>query len=1296
MRVWRFALLLVLFVAALPLPSLSAQTNPLPPSATPLLADGAKVVGVSAPVKLTFTAISGSPSAVRWRWGAPPTDAETDSLGWVSFLPKLSIPISFHLRALNCAPATLYTQVRNSSGLSEVIAKSASVILDADVQAQVRATNPHVADKASVFTPIDPADFNSDGGASDGDPGYTRDPVYYLAINGAEECSSLKSFQVGRSANDLDQAIAIPNNAFFNTFALPIEPGNGVTSFFVRVSDTLGNIRDFPQQLYRDTIPPILDLNVLPTLTASNPQPGGLVDLRFAGITVSDNLYPGGFWGLWLAASREPISDPTTNADIVWTAVEVPATQRGDAFTIADWDFAARFAQPTIGNYHIYARFLDGAGNPSGNWLETDFNVASIARPTIYTVSGDVKLKNGTPLPGVTVALNRPGLLATTDLAGRYSISGVPRGEYIISAYRAGYSFDTSLAIDLTSDRTITFTADRDTASGPVAVPTRPSQTRTVGGLTIYADTFSDSGSDWTASSPLWLGDYSILDDGSLRYSGGALSGTGTLSMITSADRKQRSILFADDFTVTQGVLTPALSTGFTLKLGDLGGFEINQQLLDTEINLLQGIFSTTVNLHIAFPGNDLLKQFSVTLDFRGKIDGKIKTAFSLNLGYANLEVVDATLATNGIRLGKTVLKMPETLGGASAELSLIDARITSEGRFTLAEGTAQVDFPELKIGGAEGFGLSDARAILTIKGADTLAPEFIFNGKATFKLPGLSPPTKIRDPQSKGGCKLATEFEFSTRPPPFRKARIELKKGCIQIPIGQTGFVLTEASGEVALQVDGLIQVRLGVGIESLTSFLDEAAVSSNPTAFWDNSWKVGLEGQAKIFGFEIADAMVSLSAARGYEGIITLDLLGSVITGKGHIHIWNDRSGFHITGKQAVQIQVTKGRIFDGCDQFDIPGCLSFPYEDITYGSETNFGEFQVGSERVYGIKGVITTTIPLLGTYYPAYFVPAGILIDASKIRFDLGGLKEYQLVTPTLALQANTALREVSVAANTAALVVGVAYTGTTSATVVLRDPNGAEYRVGDAAVSVVVNPGQTLCGIANPMPGVWQISVANLPAGRSQIVALGAARPAAIDQLRINPNNDDSFTIAMTATSSTPTSTISLFYDEEPNAFAGRPITEGLALNTGSFRWQPIGVASGEYYIYAMVDDPLGAPAYRAITTPITISDTTAPAPPTALTVLPAPASAELSWQAPTDADVAGYRVYYRDPRYGKTFVTIVPDAAQLDLLQGDLRLNGVWEFSISAYDTSGNESSRSFAVSTPIRLYQINVPILRR
>ncbi len=345
--------------------------------ADPSIADGATTIGVGS-VSVSFTNVDGDPSQLRWRWNAEPTDTENDSGGWQTFANPISIALPTELNVSGCTPLTLYTEVRNDSSTSVA---SDDITVDGGIQAFIRAVNPYTSDKTAVFTPM----LTADSGATDGDPDYTRAPVFYLEVNGVNECSGLQNVAVGTDASNLGMPFDISNDQFANIIPFP-NPGDateGNNSMVIRVTDNVGNIEDVERTFIYDKTKPTL--NVPGTLTVNSSSDATIItSLTFSGVNVSDNLYPNGFWGAWIANSRDPITDPLADTTLAWYPVEVSVP--GANFTIEDWSLASGLSESelTTGDYYIYVRYLDGASNLTDGWTSGSINLTSVTKPKIY------------------------------------------------------------------------------------------------------------------------------------------------------------------------------------------------------------------------------------------------------------------------------------------------------------------------------------------------------------------------------------------------------------------------------------------------------------------------------------------------------------------------------------------------------------------------------------------------------------------------------------------------------------------------------------------------------------------------------------------------------------------------------------------------------------------------------------------------------------------------------------------------------------------------------------------------
>jgi hypothetical protein len=277
------------------------------------------------------------------------------------------VPIPESLRTdAGCVERVLYTQLRRTANNLIDQVRSDAVVIDTGVLAGVTVGNPFSRLRTSPFTALAPADLISEGGANDGHPDYTRIQSVYVEIRNLGDCSGLQNFALAPNTTVLNSVsnMTISGGRFANILPYPDIVTEGSLPVVIRIRDALNNSIVINRTLIYDNTPPVLNGGSLQVL----PIPGSatiIVNLEFTNIAVTDNLYPGrGFWGVWLANSRTPVADPANDPNLVWFPVEAPGDS--NSFTIT-WSLASGLTedQLTPGPYYVYARILDGAGNPS-------------------------------------------------------------------------------------------------------------------------------------------------------------------------------------------------------------------------------------------------------------------------------------------------------------------------------------------------------------------------------------------------------------------------------------------------------------------------------------------------------------------------------------------------------------------------------------------------------------------------------------------------------------------------------------------------------------------------------------------------------------------------------------------------------------------------------------------------------------------------------------------------------------------------------------------------------------------
>lgn len=368
------------FSGDIPIPRYALFRAPGSPfGSSPLIEGGVARVGGDGrtTVKVTFPDLSSIPQSlsVRWRWGAPPTDTENDSGGWVllsteaTSSTELTVPIPpAFLTANDCTPRALFTQLRrNSDNVVETVVRNAAVTIDTTVVASVEVGNPIAMDPSSWY----------DGNFTvrDLDPNSTPVPQVMLMVHDGGDCNGLARVQIANNSaalafnsdldvdGDLTAIIPLPGFTF-----LPPSP-DGMYPVVVRVYDKLGNSKTVTTTIRLDRTPPQLALSGSEVITATDSPLGDILqdltfDLSSATITETNGIH-----GLMLAVSPTPVTSTVGLSSLRW--IFAPATASSGRFTVSSWSMAnapgvtMATTSATEQTFFIYALLIDRAGNIS-------------------------------------------------------------------------------------------------------------------------------------------------------------------------------------------------------------------------------------------------------------------------------------------------------------------------------------------------------------------------------------------------------------------------------------------------------------------------------------------------------------------------------------------------------------------------------------------------------------------------------------------------------------------------------------------------------------------------------------------------------------------------------------------------------------------------------------------------------------------------------------------------------------------------------------------------------------------
>jgi hypothetical protein len=358
-----------------PTPGVPQPTPPPPqggPSATLAVAEGGETVQV------TFNNVSGAPTEMRLAFDRAPNDNDQ----WEPFQASFArnVPANENCSRLVAA------QLRNAAGtVSSVVV--GRFVYDTSIQTIVNIQNPSYAGDEDRFTSPVARDISSNG-ASHGHIFYTRKPTFQLEVMDAGECSDLTTIAVEPFTN----VISATGRGYVNVLPLPGGLDEGPREVRVRVRDSRANERTFTSTLTLDRTPPSVVSGEAQVGGVTGEAPSALVSLTLSNVSVNDNLYPGGYWGVWVANTLDP-SLPDDAPALDWRPVVVP--NPGTNVTLSRWNVLTGLGRPITDSLagqsiQVRVRFLDGAGNPSSEpslkatvRLAADYNKPSIYFPLL-------------------------------------------------------------------------------------------------------------------------------------------------------------------------------------------------------------------------------------------------------------------------------------------------------------------------------------------------------------------------------------------------------------------------------------------------------------------------------------------------------------------------------------------------------------------------------------------------------------------------------------------------------------------------------------------------------------------------------------------------------------------------------------------------------------------------------------------------------------------------------------------------------------------------------------------------
>ncbi|WP_354636243.1 Calx-beta domain-containing protein [Planktothricoides raciborskii] len=250
---------------------------------------------------------------------------------------------------------------------------------------------------------------------------------------------------------------------------------------------------------------------------------------------------------------------------------------------------------------------------------------------------------------------------------------------------------------------------------------------------------------------------------------------------------------------------------------------------------------------------------------------------------------------------------------------------------------------------------------------------------------------------------------------------------------------------------------------------------------------------------------------------------------------------------------------------------------------------------------------------------------------------------------------------------------------------IQAPDGTIYTEADfanleniAVVEELTHSTKKAIAIAKPEAGNWTVQLpetSNL--GNLELTALGGTHAPEI-QLT-SPAQDvtgPNVTIDYSAFDKDSDAKISLFYDDDREGFNGLLITDNLGETDGpgSYTWDTSEISTGDYYIYAMIDDGESVPQFAYAPGRVRIVEAGAPDTVETLNATWTGGNeVKLTWSEVENADY--YRISYTDDPTAEAYSESTPtNSNETELTLTDLTPGKTYRFVVQAVDSEYRSS----------------------
>ncbi len=142
--------------------------------------------------------------------------------------------------------------------------------------------------------------------------------------------------------------------------------------------------------------------------------------------------------------------------------------------------------------------------------------------------------------------------------------------------------------------------------------------------------------------------------------------------------------------------------------------------------------FSLTGTLQVRLPGNSTDVTLTGSVNTAGELSGAVNQ-ITLNIASLTLSMTGLSMNSSGLSVATATLNLPGKLGNASGSVS--NVTITADG-LKIGGATAQISFPNFKIGSTTGFAVTGVKATISVTNNGS-AYSVTLSGTIAVSIPG-------------------------------------------------------------------------------------------------------------------------------------------------------------------------------------------------------------------------------------------------------------------------------------------------------------------------------------------------------------------------------------------------------------------------------------------------------------------------------------------------------------------------------------------------------------------------------